>query len=251
MMNLLIPFLFSLIAGLSTSVGSLFILSFDQLTQQELASLIGFSTGVILYVSFIDLFFSSLQELSFPHANFMFFLGIGLMAGVDFLVPHRYKEEKLSTSDDNSSNMRKTSLVVALGIAIHNFPEGLATFFGTIKSFSLGVLLLVAVTLHNIPEGISITAPIYYATGNKKRAFLLTFLSGVAEPIGAILGCFILYRVCGDVLLNAILAFVAGVMIFISFDELLPISLYRGEAHSSVATLFLGMFAIFLISLIL
>jgi len=145
----------------------------------------------------------------------------------------------------------RTGLLVSLGIAIHNFPEGLVTLFGTIKDPNLGLVLLVAIALHNIPEGISVSFPIYYATRNRKKAFTWSFLSGIAEPIGAVIGFTILYPFINPFILSMALAFVAGIMVFISFDELLPVSLKYGQEHIAITSLFLGMVMMTVILLLL
>lgn len=145
----------------------------------------------------------------------------------------------------------RTGILVSLGVAIHNFPEGLVTFFGTIKDPNLGLTLLIAVALHNIPEGIAVSVPIYYATKNRKRALTWSFLSGIAEPVGALIGFTILYPFISPFVLSMAMAFVAGIMVFISFDELLPISLTHGEEHIAIASLFIGMVTMTLILLLL
>jgi len=135
----------------------------------------------------------------------------------------------------------KTGLLVSAGIVIHNFPEGIITMFGTIKDPHLGLVLFIAIALHNIPEGISVSIPIYYATKNRRKAFLWFLLSGISELIGAFIGFFVLFPFITPLVLNLALAFVAGIMVFISFDELLPLSLSHGEAHLAITSLFLGM----------
>jgi len=145
----------------------------------------------------------------------------------------------------------KTGFLISAGIVIHNFPEGIITLFGTIKDPQLGLVLLIAIALHNIPEGISVSTPIYYATRNRKKAFMWSLLSGLSEPIGALLGFFVLYPFITPLVLNLALAFVAGIMVFISFDELLPLSLSHGEAHIAIASLFLGMLTMTIILYIL
>ena len=123
--------------------------------------------------------------------------------------------------------------------------------FGTIKDPHLGLVLLIAIALHNIPEGISVSIPIYYATKNRKKAFLWSLLSGLSEPIGAVIGYFVLSPFITPFVLNLALAFVAGIMVFISFDELLPLSLSHGEAHLAITSLFIGMFTMTAILLLL
>jgi ZIP family zinc transporter len=239
--TILIGFLFSLIAGLSTGLGSLAAFFIKDLKHSYLSLLMGFSAGVMIQISFMELLFSSVVETGFLTANIAFFLGIATIAAIDFLVPHEYKEEKLTEKEKENKRLMKAGLLVSMGILIHNFPEGIVTLFGAMKDIQVGLVLLIAVALHNIPEGISVSVPIYYATKNRKKAFLWSLLSGIAEPIGAIIGFFVLFPFINPFVLNMVLAFVAGIMIFISFDELLPLSLSHGEAHMAIASLFLGM----------
>jgi len=173
------------------------------------------------------------------------------MKRIEFLIPHEYEEEKLTDKEKKDKRLMKTGLLVSAGIAIHNFPEGIITLFGTIKDPHLGLVLLIAIALHNIPEGISVSTPIYYATKNRKKAFLWSLLSGISEPIGAIIGFFVLFPFINPFVLNMALAFFAGIMVFISFDELLPLSLSHGEAHLAITSLFLGMLTMTAVLLLL
>ncbi len=239
--TILIALLFSLIAGMSTGLGSLVAFFIKDFKHRHLSLLMGFSAGVLIQISFMELLFSAVTEAGFLNANIAFFLGIATIAAIEFLIPHEYKEEKLTEKEKKNKRLMKTGLLVAAGIIIHNFPEGIITMFGTIKDPHLGLVLLIAIALHNIPEGISVSTPIYYATKNRKKAFLWSLLSGIAEPIGALLGFFVLFPFITKLVLNLALAFVAGIMVFISFDELLPISLSHGEAHLAITSLFLGM----------
>lgn len=132
-------------------------------------------------------------------------------------------------------------LFSALAIAIHNFPEGLATFMGALTDPTLGVSIAVAIAIHNIPEGIAVSVPIYYATKNRKKAFWLSFLSGLAEPVGAILGFFILRNFFNESTFGVIFAGVAGIMVYISLDELLPTAEEYGEHHVAIGGLIAGM----------
>ena len=239
--TILIAFLFSLIAGLSTGLGSLVAFFIKDFKHKHLSLLMGFSAGVMIQISFMELLYSAVTEIGFLTANIAFFVGIATIAAIEFLIPHEYEEEKLTEKEKKNKKLMKTGILVAAGIFIHNFPEGIVTLFGAIKDVQLGLVLLIAVALHNIPEGISVSTPIYYATKNRKKAFLWSFLSGISEPIGAVIGFFVLFPFINPFMINMVLAFVAGVMVFISFDELLPLSLSHGEAHLAITSLFLGM----------
>jgi ZIP family zinc transporter len=239
--TIVIAFLFSLTAGLSTGLGSLVAFFIKDFKHIHLSLLMGFSAGVLIQISFMELLFTSIEEIGFLTANVAFFLGIAAIAAVEFFIPHEYEEEKLTEKQKKSKRLMKTGILVSAGIMIHNFPEGILTLFGTIKDPHLGLVLLIAIALHNIPEGISVSVPIYYATKNRKKAFTWSLFSGLSEPIGAIIGFFVLFQFITPFVLNIVLAFVAGIMVFISFDELLPISLSHGEAHLAITSLFFGM----------
>ena len=143
-----------------------------------------------------------------------------------------------------------TGIYAAIAIAIHNFPEGIATFTAALTDSSLGIAVAVAIAIHNIPEGIAVSVPIYYATGDKKKAFWYSFLSGVSEPIGALLAWLILMPYLTPSLFGILFAGVAGIMVFIALDELLPAAREYGEAHLSIYGLFAGM-AVMAVSLLL
>jgi ZIP family zinc transporter len=239
--TILVALLFSLIAGLSTGLGSLAAFFIKDFKHSYLSLMMGFSAGVMIQISFMELLFTAVTETNFITANIAFFLGIAAIAAIDFLIPHEYKQEKLTEKEKKNKRLMKAGMLVAAGIFIHNFPEGIITMFGAMKDMQLGLTLLIAVAVHNIPEGISVAAPIYYATKNRKKAFMWSLLSGLAEPVGAAIGFFILSPFITPFLLNMALAFVAGIMVFISFDELLPLSLSHGEAHLAIASLFMGM----------
>jgi len=178
-----------------------------------------------------------------------FFGGVFLIALIDQFVPsienphEMRKVEAIENTDSlvDGSKLMRLGLFTALAIAIHNFPEGLATITSAINNPSLGIAIAIAIAIHNIPEGIAVSIPIYYATGDKKKAFKLSFLSGLSEPIGALIGYLILFRFINDVVFGVLMAAVAGIMIFISLDELLPTAREYGEAHLSIYGLIAGM----------
>ena len=144
--------------------------------------------------------------------------------------------------------MVRTAMLVALGIGIHNFPEGMATLTGTLQDVNLGVAIALAIALHNIPEGLAVSVPIYAATGSRRKAFLWSFLAGLAEPAGAVVAALLLLPILSDEVLGLMLSAVAGVMVFISLDELLPASRSFGEAHLSIIGVLMGM-AVMVLSL--
>ncbi|MFX1451306.1 MAG: zinc transporter ZupT [Promethearchaeota archaeon] len=258
--------LLTIIAGLSTGIGSIIAYFIKKPKLSYLSLLLSLSAGVMLYVSFIELLNTAVIDVGFACANFFFFIGIGIILLIDLIVPHAYAQETgcdlpqliedegkecLICPEDRNCLMR-TGLFVALGIAIHNFPEGLATFSSGISGdVSLAITIAFAIALHNIPEGISVSIPIFYATGNKKKGMLYSLLSGLSEPVGALIGLIILLPFLNILLLSSVLAAVAGIMVYISLDELLPNAhkFGKGKEHLVLGGLLAGM-AIMAISLL-
>lgn len=247
--QMLIPLLLTFLAGISTGIGSLISFFIKDFKKSYLYFSLGLSAGVMIYVSFTELLSVSVREIGFLYANLAFFAGIVFIMLIDFLVPHEYIEEHVKT-DKKNKRLMTAGIFTALGIAIHNFPEGLAVFVSSMSSISLGIPLAFAIAIHNIPEGIAVAMPIYYATKSKAKAFWYSFLSGIAEPIGALIGALILLPFISETILSLTLAFVGGIMVFISFDELLPLTFKDEENHISVFGLIIGM-AIMAISLYL
>lgn len=204
----------------------------------------GFSAGVMIFVSFVELLNTSIQEIGFLLANIGFFGGIAGIYLVDKLIPHIHMDTKPDTFHEtpiHREKLAKVGVLTAIGIAIHNFPEGMAVLAVSLESISLGIPIAIAIAVHNIPEGIAVSIPIFYATGDERKAFSYSFFSGVAEPIGATIGYLLLLPVLSETTLNLTLAIVGGIMVFISFDELLPISKEYGNEHLSSMGLFTGM----------
>jgi zinc transporter, ZIP family len=255
MSNVTIAFLITLFAGLATGIGSLIAFLAKGTNKKFLSISLGFSAGVMIYVSMIEIFSkakdSLISALGERTGNYLtvgsFFAGMFLIAIIDKFVPsgenpHEVKLIPSENSEDKSSSgLLRTGVFTALAIAIHNFPEGLATFVSALGDMKIAIPIAVAIAIHNIPEGISVSVPIYYATGDKKKAFIYSFLSGMSEPVGAIVGYVFLRNYFNDLTFGIIFAMVAGIMVFISLDELLPAAKEYGEHHLSIYGLILGM----------
>lgn len=256
MENFWIAFGLTCFAGLSTGIGSLIGLLAKTSNKKFLSVSLGFSAGVMIYVSMIEIFFKARHSLEAAIGQkpgycltvLAFFSGIALIAFIDKLIPSYENPHEIKDfqNDNNKATTHKTKLYrmgifVALAISIHNFPEGLATFIGALKDPTLGIAIAVAIAIHNIPEGISVSVPIYHATGSRKKAFIYSFLSGLAEPVGALVGYFILQFFMNDLIFGFVFAGVAGIMVFISLDELLPAAREYGEHHLSIYGLIAGM----------
>ncbi|WP_042223060.1 zinc transporter ZupT [Oceanobacillus manasiensis] len=264
--EVLLAFLFTLFAGLATGIGSLLAFFTKTTNTKFLSFALGFSAGVMIYVSMIDIFVKAKEslvgELGDVGGNWLtvcsFFAGMLLITLIDRLIPKQTNPHELKKIEDmkkpsaaiKDPELLKTGTFVALAIAIHNFPEGIATFVSTIQDPALGLVIAIAIAIHNIPEGIAVSVPIYYATGDKKKAFKLSLLSGLAEPIGAVVAFLILMPFLNDIMFGVIFAMVAGIMVFISLDELLPAAQKYDEAHISIYGLIGGM-AVMALSLLL
>jgi len=257
--NVLFALGLTVFAGLATGVGSMLAFFAKRTNTKFLSVALGFSAGVMLYVSFIEIFAkardSLVGALGDVQGNWItvasFFGGILLIALIDKLVPEMGNPHEARSIEDmqgtkgkeitDTSKLMNTGIFAAIAIAIHNFPEGIATFAAALQDPSLGIAIAVAIAIHNIPEGIAVSVPIYFATGSKKKAFWYSFLSGVAEPVGAILAYLILMPYLTDVVFGILFASVAGIMVFIALDELLPASREYGEPHLSLYGLLSGM----------
>jgi len=239
--NVAIALVLTALAGLSTTIGSLLGLFVRKPGPRFMALTLGFSGGVMVLVSFVELLAGGIEALGFGLAHIAFFAGMLGMFLIDILIPHEYMAERHHTEGRAQDTLLKTGLLVALGIGIHNFPEGMATFAATLQDVSLGAAIAVAVAIHNIPEGLAVSMPVYAATGSRRKAFLWSFLSGVAEPAGAAVAALVLLPFLNDAVLGLMLSAVAGIMVFISLDELVPAARSFGQEHFSILGVVTGM----------
>lgn len=270
--TVLFAFGLTLFAGLATGIGSA-LAFFARTTNTRFLSLaLGFSAGVMIYVSFVEIFFKAKDALTESIGEVAgtwttvaaFFGGMLLIALIDKLVPGYENPHELHTIEEmdqglenlpkneahDFGKLKRMGMFTALAIGIHNFPEGLATFTAALTDPNLGIAIAVAIAIHNIPEGIAVSVPIYYATGSRKQAFKLSFLSGIAEPIGALVGYLVLLPFFTPTVFGILFAGVAGIMVFISLDELLPAAREYGDHHMPIYGLITGM-AVMAVSLLL
>ncbi len=284
-------FLLTLFAGLSTGIGSIVAFTVSRTNYRFLSVATGFSAGVMLYVSFVEIFVKGSESLIETYGEYWgswlnvasFFGGMLVIGVIDNLIPnadnpHEAQPAELiapltvpgapippeasqssiasmggavSGSDVTPAARRKLmrmGLFTALAIGIHNFPEGLATFLAALEDGNLGVAIAVAVALHNIPEGVAVAVPVFYATGSRTKAFIYSFSSGLAEPVGALLAYVALLFFVGDEsgaipsqVMGILFGGVAGIMVYISVDELLPTSRAYGKGHDSLFGMVGGM----------
>jgi ZIP family zinc transporter len=261
--NFWFAFGLTLFAGLSTGIGSALAFFTKSTSTRFFSVSLGFSAGVMVYVAFVEILPKAREalvpefgdKLGSWYTVLSFFAGIFLIGFIDRLIPspenpHEIKKvEDMAGSSSKNSKLVRMGLFTALAIAIHNFPEGIATFMAGLSDTSIAIPIAVAIAIHNIPEGIAVSVPISYGTGSKKRGFFLSFLSGLAEPVGALLAWFLLMPYLNNMLFGFIFAGVAGIMVFISIDELLPTAREYGLHHHSVYGFIAGM-AIMAISLL-
>ena len=299
MNNVWIALGLTLFAGMATGIGSAIAFTAKRTNYRFLSIATGFSAGVMLYVSFVEIFYKGVDALTETYGDYWghwinaasFFGGVLLIGLVDNLIPeaenpHETPSEaqtaplhdptapypasghnpessgkgEITDTEIQSPSEKKLlrmGLFTALAIGIHNFPEGLATFLAALQDPSLGIAIAIAIALHNIPEGISVSVPIFYATGDRKKAFIYSVLSGLAEPVGAGIAYIAIRLIVGGSdgvippqLMGILFGGVAGIMVYISLDELLPTSRAYGKGHDSLLGLVGGM-AVMALSLLL
>lgn len=258
--NVWFAFSLALFAGLSTGIGAAFAALWKNPGPKFLAASLGFSAGVMLYVSFIEILPEGIAKLGEVYSEKLaawygtlgFFGGIALIAIIDRLVPQKINPHEPGNTDDGKRRraMMQMGVMTAVAIAIHNFPEGFATFLAGLADPSIAIPVAVAIAIHNIPEGIAVAVPIREATGSRAKGFWWGFLSGLAEPLGAIVGYLLLISIIGPVALGVAFVAVAGIMVFISLDELLPTAIESGKHHVAIYGLIAGM-AVMALSLLL
>jgi ZIP family zinc transporter len=269
--NVLLAFALTAFAGLSTGIGSALAFFSNRTNKRFLSAALGFSAGVMVYLSFVEILSKAqrvlARELGEGPGTWAavggFFAGIMAIALIDRLVPSYENPHEAQLVEemtpgqraeaqrtDDQGKLLRMGLFTALAIGIHNFPEGLATFAAALSDPHLGVSIAVAIAIHNIPEGVSVSVPVYYATGSRKKAFWYSFLSGLSEPVGALIGYFLVRAFFSDTVFGVIFSAVGGVMVFISLDELLPTAREYDTGHIAIYGVIAGM-ALMALSLLL
>jgi ZIP family zinc transporter len=262
--NLWFAFGLTLFAGLSTGLGGLLAILTRRTSKRFLSATLGFSGGVMIYVSFTEIL--SKANLSLGEAlgetsgawvtALAFFGGIALILVIDHLIPsadnpHEPRQvEEMTEPVQGEKKLMRMGLLTAMAIAIHNFPEGLATFSAALYDPAVGISIAIAIAIHNIPEGVAVAVPIHAATGSRLQALMHSFLSGLAEPIGALVGYTLLMQFFSPLTFGILFAAVAGIMVFISLDELIPTARAYDTGHTSIYGVTGGM-AVMAVSLLL
>ncbi|HNQ55055.1 MAG TPA: zinc transporter ZupT [Methanothrix sp.] len=243
--NILAALALTLLAGLATGIGSLAAYFIPKPDLRYLSLSLGFAAGVMIYVGFVDLFCSSKNVLGFAYANIFFLIGLILIYFLDRAVPHIHIDGQV---DSQCNRLYRSGIMTTIGIAIHNLPEGMTVALVSLADLRLGVPVAIAIAIHNIPEGLACSIPLYCATSDRRKSCLLSFAAGMTEPLGAILAVLLLYPFLNDWLLAAASAMVAGIMVFLCFDELIPIANRYGSEHVTNMGIIAG-FAMMMIGL--
>lgn len=256
--QVLVALALSLVGGLSTSIGALLVVLNPAPNLKMLGLLQGFAAGLMLSISFLDLAHNAINSIGFLKGNLWFFAGVIFFAGVTNFIPeptitHSHssnaKSKQLKKKDDGGKDLMKkqrrqvmfSGIITAIGISLHNFPEGMAVFLGSIKGLRVGLNLALAIALHNIPEGVAVALPVYFATQSKWQAFKLATISGLAEPLGVIIVAYLFPSSLSPEILEGLLASVGGVMAFLTLHEMLPLAFDYAGQKQAVKAVFLGM----------
>ncbi|KAF8009180.1 hypothetical protein BT93_J0231 [Corymbia citriodora subsp. variegata] len=253
--QVLVALALSLVGGLSTSVGALFVILNQAPNLKMLGLLQGFAAGLMLSISFLDLAHNAINSIGFLKGNLWFFAGVVFFAiVVNFIpeptiAPSSESKKKKHTGDEGGKDVMKkqrrqvlfSGIVTAVGISLHNFPEGMAVFLGSMKGLRVGLNLAVAIALHNIPEGVAVALPVYFATQSKWQAFKISSLSGLAEPLGVIIVAYLFPSSLSPEILEGLLGAVGGVMAFLTLHEMLPLAFDYAGQKQAVKAVFLGM----------
>ncbi len=257
------------LAGLTTGIGGLIGLSSRRFSAEFITIALGFSAGAMVYVSLVEILPKArlaLQpllgaQLGYGCTVLAFFAGILLMALVDGLLPthpaiesiqdlaaspaqaaDKFADRRPDQQSPQRSKLLRMGVFSAVALFIHNFPEGLATFLGALENPKVGVSIAVAIAIHNIPEGLAVSAPVFFATRSRSKAFWASLLSGMAEPLGGLMGFFLFRSFPNPLIFGLVFAAVAGVMVYVSLDELLPAATGYGNHRLAIASLIAGMF---------
>ncbi|XP_021772043.1 zinc transporter ZTP29-like [Chenopodium quinoa] len=254
--QVLVALALSLVGGLSTSLGALFVVLSDAPNLKMLGLLQGFAAGLMLSISFLDLAHNAINSIGFLKGNLWFFAGVIFFAIIANFIPEptltptpSVKSKKRANGEEKGKDLMKkhrrqvmySGIITAIGISLHNFPEGMAVFLGSMKGLRVGLNLALAIALHNIPEGVAVALPVYFATQSKWQAFKIASLSGLAEPLGVILVAYLFPTSLNPEILDGLLGSVGGVMAFLTLHEMLPLAFDYAGQKQAVKAVFFGM----------
>lgn len=249
--NVITALMICVAAAAATMIGGFSVFTAKESNPRMLAFGLAFAGGAMVYISLVEIFWKSLSSFSevlpdkvaYTDATLAFFAGVVLLVVIDRLIPNPHN--RLTTPhNEDKTHLKRVGLLAALAITVHNFPEGMATFFAALEDPVLGSSLAFAIAVHNIPEGVSIAIPVYYATGDKKLTLLACGISAIAEPVGALVGYLILAPFLSPYVFGAVFGIIAGAMVFLAMDELLPTAKRYASGHDAVYGMVIGMAAI-------
>jgi len=243
------PFFLSLVAGMATGIGGLLVILIGKLSNRTVGFSMGVASGVMLMVAFNDLFLEAVKILTHLQLIFMFSLGAIVIMVIDLVIPHI--ELTAGMGNGSGSKMYRMGVLIAIGITIHNFPEGIVVSAGYTYLPRLGMIIAIAIAMHNIPEGVATAVPLSVAGMKRSKIAIITFLSGLSEPVAAFVGAIALSFFSNAIILGSALAFAAGVMTYITADELIPVAHEYGHKHVVSIGLLLGMLLALLVDVIL
>lgn len=246
--NFIIAFIFTLIAGLATCIGGLLVTFINYKNYNYISILLGLSSGILIVISLTQLYSSSLNSflncknysMTHIYSALSFLVGMFICYIINTFIPNRSSSDNNVNNSITENELYKVGVLSMLAVIIHNFPEGIITFMTTINNPKIGLPIAFAIAMHNIPEGIMISTPIYYSTKSKKKALKYSFLSGISEPMGALCAYLFLYRFINSFVFGVVYGIIAGVMIFITFNNILPMSYKIGDKRCTVFGIILG-----------
>jgi ZIP family zinc transporter len=254
MSNMMLGLMLTLIAGIATGAGSLVVLFSKRANTQFLSVCLSFAAGVMLYVAFAEILLEAFEDLKegfgngtgYLIATVAFFTGILIMAVIDKFIPQGDE-----VADFEKQELKRTGIMSAIALAVHNFPEGIIVFIAAVHEPAMGIAIAIAIVIHNIPEAIAMAAPMYYATGSKAKAFLISLGAGLVQPVGALSAWFFLQHIFDEIehVFGITFAVVAGIMVFVAVHQLLPAAHKFGKHHLVMKWLFAGM-AVMAVSLV-
>ncbi|WP_343711497.1 zinc transporter ZupT [Kosakonia radicincitans] len=222
-----VPLILTILAGAATFIGAILGVLGQKPSNRVLAFSLGFAAGIMLLISLMEMLPAALAtENMSPMLGYgMFVVGLLGYFALDRMLPHAHPQDLMQgTQRTFPRGLRRTAILLTMGISLHNFPEGIATYVTASNDLELGLGIAFAVALHNIPEGLAVAGPVYAATGSKRSAVFWAGISGLAEILGGVLAWLILGSLLSPVVMAAIMATVAGIMVALSVDELMPLA---------------------------
>ena len=185
-----VPLILTILAGAATFIGAILGVLGQKPSNRVLAFSLGFAAGIMLLISLMEMLPAALgTEGMSPLLGYgMFVFGLLGYFALDRMLPHAHPQDLMQKNvTPMPRNIKRTAVLLTLGISLHNFPEGVATYVTASSNLEMGFGIALAVALHNIPEGLAVAGPVYAATGSKRTAVFWAGISGMAEILGGVL----------------------------------------------------------------